>query len=154
MVTVNSSLDCPLHLTQVILFHVITVISILGFMVNILNMSVFFSLIKGTTGKGHIFKYFLLKSMDDAVQFLTLTFAPVYFIPSQSSHHTRMGVLWYIWFYRYVKSVFELSSSIMQCAATIDCYVMIKNYPNCWRNDLAAYLVGILTHIFGFVFYR
>ncbi len=150
LLTEESPVACPSNFTEKVLFHLISVTSSIGLLQALLTTSIFFSLSRGSTTApaGHMFTYFLLKSLDDSAQFFSLALAPIYFtLPSA-------GVLWYIWFYRYARSVFELSSSFMMCAATFDCYLTVQygNRFKCCRANSTAYLVAILGHSFSFLF--
>jgi len=152
LLTENSTIQCPCYNTEIIIFYLISFTSSLGLLETLLTVSVFFSLTRAASN-GHMFYYFLIKSLDDAVQFLTLLMAPIYLTSS------RAGNLWYIWFYRYLKSAFELSSSLMQCAATFDCYLTVHyltvHYNSrfkCCRTVVTGHLVAILIHLFAIGF--
>lgn len=143
--------SCHLHLAESIVYKIVAVISSVGLLINILNITIFIKIIQATAkyDSGHMFKYLLFKSIDDLIQFLTLILSPIYYNHTNS----KLGSYWYIWLFRYIKSVFELSSSYMQCTATFDCYITIKNFIRCCRTDVFAYSLIIVTHVFCFVFY-
>lgn len=143
--------SCHLHVAESIVFNMIAAISGIGLFINILNITIFYKIIQATAkyDSGHMFKYLLFKSIDDLIQYLTLLLGPIYF-----NSDSKLGAYWYIWIYRYIKSVFELSSSYMQLAATFDCYITIKKFFKCCRTDIFAYLLIIVTHVVCFIFYR
>jgi hypothetical protein len=79
---------------------------------------------RNDNSRSQMFLYFLVKSISDLIAFLCLV--PEYFYIS-FEERSYWWQMWYIWFYKYLLYSTISFSNYMEIAATLDCYLMLKN---------------------------
>jgi hypothetical protein len=141
--------SCPiLGLSLIVRSYMITIVSVIGIVVNTWCVVVFSMIIHKEKLSNHMFKYLLLKALHVDVQFLVQVFAPLYYCTTCSTYQTYASQFWYIWFYYYVECINELCSGFYDVAATFDCLITINQKFDCCRKNLSFYIISTGVFIF------
>ncbi len=97
----------------------------------------------------NMFKYLLLNAINDAIQFVIQSFAPLFY----TNPSTYASQVWFIGFYYSVESVNELSSGFFELAATFDCMITINRKFDCCKKKLFFYVTGLAIFVYSSLFY-
>lgn len=133
--------------------YIIPGISLAGILMNALCILTFIRIIRNERLNNHMFKYLLFKSIYDECQFVIQMFAPLYYVESLSSYRSYLIQIWYIYFYYYAESIFELCSGFLELFATFDCLMTIRKRVECTQRPLFFNLTLSLTLLFSCLFY-
>ncbi len=127
----NALIACPIKLINLITKRYLAPVTAgLGIAINLFGSLVFYRMTKKIKMEGHMFKYLLVKTIDDLLQFVCQIFSPLYyclFLNCDLENASYAGVIWYIWFFYYFDCSLEFASSCMEVMATFDFYCLIKN---------------------------
>jgi hypothetical protein len=94
--------------------------------------------------RSHIYKYFLIKSILELVNFLCIMMLPFYDCENCDLGHSYGLQVWYMIGYSYLSSTFLLASGFFEVLATLDCLISIKGHFNWWNNKKTFYF-NVLT---------
>jgi hypothetical protein len=151
----NEESSCPLkEASSMINNFILPLISAFGIVINLFGSLVFFQMIKKIKIECHMFKYLMVKSIDDTLRFICQIFSPLYYCENCNLQNSSYaGVLWYIWFYYYNECALEFCSSWMEVLATLDFYCLIKKKMKILHQKQFLVCILIIFHAYGFIFY-
>lgn len=153
----STNVDFRCFRNSYLTIYVIPVISFLGIVLNALTALTLKKLINyKKLNNGYMYKYLLIKSVYDTLQFVFQIFAPIYHCKECSVSYTFVAQLWFIVCFYYAEGVTQLASSLLELAATFDFYVHLKNKPIKFRlvyERKFFLLVSALTLAYSLTFY-
>jgi hypothetical protein len=128
---------------------IIPILSILGFITNLLS-TVVFSLIIKNGQKDNMYKHLLLKSICQALGCFFSCFGPIYYTTGSISY-TYIAVFWLNWFQKYIIKALFMASTGYEIAATFNCAISIEKRMKWCEKILSFWLwvVSILVLSFG-----
>jgi hypothetical protein len=130
-------------------------LNIFGIITNGLCIIIFIKILKRTQiNQGNMFKYLLMKSVMDFLNFVSNSFEYFY----QCSNNCRTSStfiiqIWYVWFYAYFEYIFETVSAIFEIAATFDCYININTKLKCLQTNVFFYIFSFSIIIINCIYY-
>lgn len=149
-------LSCSInHLSSIINSYIIPAISVVGVVTNTWCIYAFVRILRNSRASiaSNMFKYLLLKSIQDDCQFLVQVFAPLYYCVTCSTYQTFSSQVWYIGFYYYVEATNELASGLYDLAATFDCLLAIGNQCRVFQSTFMFYTLSTVIFLFSALFY-
>ena len=150
--TVNST--CSLQTGVFVTTYIIwPLISFLGIVFNLFTSIVFIQIMRNVHVRCQMFKYLLIKSLNDLMQFNFHLFSIVYYCPGCETSRSHAAIVWYIGFFYYGESVVELTSAWLEILATIDCYCFITSNCRFLNSKTLANVLILLLHICATFFY-
>jgi hypothetical protein len=111
-------------LWQTIYVFIIPILSLIGFIFNLL-CTIVFSLIIKNGQRDDMFKHFLLKSICEMFGCGFSVFRSIYHSYSPLSYSFIM-VVWYIWFHKFITKALLMASTEFEIAATFNCAISIE----------------------------
>jgi hypothetical protein len=127
---------------------IIPILSILGFIFNLLSATVFSLIIKNGQSDD-MYKYFLMKSICQMMGCLFSTLYPMYFYFGHLTF-TYMMVVWYIWFQNYIIKALFMASTGFEIAATFSCAISIEKQMKWCEKRLSFWLWVLFILILSF----
>jgi hypothetical protein len=133
----------------IIEIFVIPILSVIGFIFNLLS-TIVFSLIIKNGQRDDMYKHLLLKSICEALGCFFSAFYPMYY-GNDKLKHTYIMVVWFIWFERYVIPALFMASTGFEIAATFSCAISIEKKMKWCQKRLSFWLwvISILIVSFG-----
>jgi hypothetical protein len=129
-------------------------VSVLGVPTNVYCIVVFSLIIRHERQlNGHMFKYLLLKSVHDTIQFIVNSFAPLVFCTDCPTSRTYAAQIWFIWFYFYVECINELCSALFEVAATLDCLINLNMKFEWCKKNVVFYVTSAVITIYPCIYY-
>lgn len=104
------------------------------------------------SSSSNMFKYLLVKAVADFSIFASDVFN-IRKATSEQMQTSFAGQVWYIYFFIYFQSSIYYVSSLMEIAATIDCWVSIKRKYKLLSSNTTFYSVVAFSIIFAFGFH-
>ena len=154
MDSINISLEfmeCQYKLpVSIINAYIQPVISVIGIFLNVLSVIVFLQISKKNKNYSNMFKYFLVKSLDDGIRFVIYSFSPFYFCLNCENTHSYEIVTWYIYFYLYAARGLEMGSSLMAVMATFECFIRIAGKLKFLHSKIITITIISLVHLIAF----
>ena len=126
-------------------------ISLIGLATNLFTSIVFSQMIYSVKLDNHMFKYLLLKSISDSLQFVFHVFSPLFYCGDCEPSYA--GLLWFIAFYEYAEGVVEFSSSWMEVFATLDFYALVTNKLKFIATKKFFWIVAFVFHVYPILFH-
>jgi hypothetical protein len=132
-----------LLITQI---FIIPILSIIGFIFNLLS-TIVFSLIIKNGQRDNMYKHLLFKSICEMMGCLFSTLYPMYYYFGD----TYMMVVWTIWFASYIIPALFMASSGFEIAATFSCAISIEKQMKWCEHRLSFWIwvLFILISSFG-----
>jgi hypothetical protein len=131
---------------------IIPVLSIFGFITNVLSITVFISIIKNEqrSNSDDMYKYLLLKSICEIVGCFFSLFYSLYF-GNYNLRHTFILTIWFVWFKEYINYALFMASTGFEIAATFNCAISIEKRMKWCEKRLSFWLwvISILILSFG-----
>jgi hypothetical protein len=129
---------------------IIPIISILGFIFNILS-TIVFSLMMKNGQRDDMYKHLLLKSICESLGCFFSVFGAIYY-RYDTLANTYIMAIWYIWFQNYIINAFLMASTGFEIAATFHCAISIeKKMKSCEKRvSFWLWVFSILVLSFGF----
>jgi hypothetical protein len=121
------------------------VLNIFGIIANGLCFIIFIKIVKRRQLHSNMFKYLLMKSLIDCLNFLSNSFQYLFYCSNCRTSSSYLIVVWYIWVYNYFQSITEVGSGIFEIIATFDCFITISSTFKWCQNNLFFYLFTILS---------
>jgi hypothetical protein len=125
-------------LFEITSIFIIPILSIIGFVFNILS-TIVFSLIIKNGQRDDMYKHLLLKSICEALACFFSSFYPLYYYGGTLSF-AYIVIIWYIWFERYVIPVLFMASVGFEIAATFNCAISIEKRMKWCEKRLSFWL--------------
>jgi hypothetical protein len=138
-----------MFLWQILNIFIIPILSLVGFIFNLLS-TIIFSLIIKKGQKDDMYKYLLLKSICEMMGCGFSTFYAMYYYEGILAH-TYVMVVWYIWFENYIIKAFFMSSTGFEIAAVFSCAISIEKQMR-WcekRLSFCIWVISIVILSFG-----
>jgi hypothetical protein len=135
-------------------FYLYYSIIVIGTVLNMICIPIFVIIIKKErANQGHMFKYFLLKSICDFFSLSTLIPELIYFHRSGTRDQSFVMQIWFISCDYYFNEAFQLMSVFFEIAASIDCLFLIKRRLDWLKSKIAFYFIAGFISLFCFLFY-
>jgi hypothetical protein len=131
--------------------YLYTIISFVGIITNLLSTINFVQMVLFIKLEGQMFKYLLVKSINDLIQFCFHIFSPVYYCGGCKK--TYWSIVWYLGFYQYGEGIVEFSSSWMEVFATLEFYCLLTNKIKFIQKKSFFLTILIVTHIYAITYY-
>jgi hypothetical protein len=139
---------CPFVVADMIAMnYVVPGMTIFGIILNAFCVLVFTQILLKKRVEGHMFKYLLVKSLDDFIQFVFQIFSLMYYCDGCENTHSYGMNVWFIWFYYVGESILELASAWMEVLATFDCLLNISNKWSCFKSKFLSNLLIVIIHL-------
>jgi hypothetical protein len=144
---------CDLKFTiNLLLSMFLPAISAFGITLNFFSVFIINKMIKTIKIDGHMFKYLLVKSLDDMIIFIIQILDK--FCQGDLEHSTIFGVIYYKYLNNYLMLPFLLSSSLIDALITLDIYCLItKKFKNVLHSKKFFVFVVVFIHIYCILFY-
>jgi hypothetical protein len=126
-------------------------LDIIGALLNYACIIIFHLIITKEKPKGNMYKYLMVKSINDAIFFSSDIFSVPYYCRSCSIKKSYIMQVWYVYFYSYGAEANLMFSGLIEIAATFDCLITIKNQLKCLMTRLAFYVILISMMTFSFL---
>jgi hypothetical protein len=127
---------------------IISILSIIGLITNILSIIVFILIIKSGQ-RDDMYKYLLLKSICEALGCIFSAFYPMYYYFG-SLTYTKVMAIWYIWFQNYIIKALFMASTRFEIAATFSCAISIEKRMKWCQKRLSFWLWVISVFVLSF----
>jgi hypothetical protein len=127
------------------------IISLIGLATNLFTSIVFSQMVYSVKLESHMFKYLLLKSINDTFQFFFHVFSPLFYCGECEPSYA--GLLWFIAFYQFAEGVVEFSSSWMEVFATLDFYSLVTNKLKFIATKKFFWIVVFIFHVYPILFH-
>jgi hypothetical protein len=130
-------------------------LSVVGIVLNSLCCVIHSRILKRNIHHGQMFKYLLIKSICDTLQFIFNSFGPFYYCKLCSSKWTYLIQIWNIWFNWYGMLIMQLLSGIFEVAASFDCFLTINKFKKFkfFYSSTFFYIVTIVAIVYSSIFY-
>jgi hypothetical protein len=97
----------------------------LGVVFNFICIIIFYQIIRNENHTSNMFYFFLVKSINDFVMFVSNSFEWFYFCENCGTKSEYWMQLWYIYFYYYLEEICFTASGLLEIFATLDCFSLI-----------------------------
>lgn len=126
------------HFNTITLLYVRPIISLIGFLLNLMSVVVFANSKLHKKATTHLFKYFLIKSIFDALSLLVLAMSPIYYaLFYKQPNRLNLAVNgFHKVFVVYFSSVFTTAATLFEIAATLNRYLFLAgqgSFLNRWE---------------------
>jgi hypothetical protein len=121
-----------------------------GILFNLISIVIFNKIIKNEQqNRGHLYKYFLIKSFAD-LGVLAVSLPEMFYFPlnSPDSNDSYGMQIWYIYFYYYFFNIFAYLSSFCEAAASFDCLMLVYGKYTFYKSK--CFFVCSIGGVFGF----
>ena len=128
------------------------VISVFGIFLNFLSVIVFLQILKKNKDYSSMFKYLLIKSLDNGMRSIINSFATFNYCLNCEYSRSYATLIWFIYFFIYVARSLEMCSSFMDVMATFECYIGITGKFKILHSKNIPNIIIPLVHIFSLIF--
>jgi hypothetical protein len=144
---------CP-HISTIeqLYTYVHPLISVIGITSNLFGVLVLFQMIQQINLDGFMFKYLLIKSMNDCLKFIFHIFTPLYFCGHKCQLSYSM-IIWYIGFYNYGEGIVELCGPLMEILASLDLYSIITSRMKIVNTKHFFYISVFVCYAYSVTFH-
>jgi hypothetical protein len=101
--------------------------------------------------KSQMYKYFFVRSILDFIAYVTTLPEVDYYNGINNINGSFMWQLWLVWIYYYLFYIVVSVSNYMEVAATLDCYLMIKNKLLFLLTSKTFNIILIILTVFNIV---
>lgn len=127
------------------------VVTATGMLFSSLSILVFLQIILIKRPRSNMFAYFLVATIFDLQNHTVVLFGKLFACSSCPAWFPlTIAGQWYIKFYGYLPAVYNDITAFMHVAATIDCYISIKNKFPVLQSRLTFYMTTIFVLIYSF----
>ena len=141
------------RISIIIDYYTIPSISVVGILTNLFNSIVFYKIIGNIKVNGQMFKYLLLKSLNDLVVFFIYILKLFYYCKECDKTRSYATIVCYIVFYNYLNFVGLLFSGFLEMCAAIDCYLTISKKLTFLNSRLFSNILIASMLAFSSIFY-
>jgi hypothetical protein len=131
-----------MSLSKITFIFIVPILSIIGFILNLLSTIVFSLMIKNGQ-RDDMYKHLLLKSICEMMGCFFSTFYPMSYYDGSLSFTYIMAV-WNIWFKQYIIYGFFMASIGFEIAATFSCAISIEKKMK-WCEKRLSFWIWVLT---------
>jgi hypothetical protein len=125
---------------------------VLGVLLNLICILIFNKVIKKErVNSGNMFKYLLMKSWCDFINFI-FQFPEIYYHNVNTSG-SYLVLVWRYVFYYYLSVLLGVMSVLFEIASSFDCYVLISMRFQWFKTRVCFYSLTIIIILFSFIFY-
>jgi hypothetical protein len=142
-----SLVECDLTGNYINVVYLKKLVYFAGLIFNFLNIITLYLITRREQTNGHMFKYFLVKSVNDFVYFCISVIDIAYYCGDCESSTTYIINIWYIWLYWYFEAVLLNNSGLLEVLATLDCYFSITKKCQFFNKQLTFYTIMSLFFI-------
>jgi hypothetical protein len=140
-------------ISKIIGYYLLNTINIVGLLLNIICVSIFFKIIKQEhNNQGHFYKYLFIKSISDCFFFI-VNLPVLFYFKDDTIDKSFIMQVWYIVGYFYLFTVFSQISIWIEICALIDCLCLVSMKFQWHKSKLCFKIVTISIIMIFLVFY-
>jgi hypothetical protein len=137
---------------QIVSFYLNRIVYVIAIILNFLSTIVFIRIIRNERYNGQMYKYFLLKSINEFFCFLILIFDIPYYCSECNLDDDYIMQVWFVYFYWFGTLVLFTNSRYLDVLATLDCYISIINKWNFVLKNTFFYTSCFIIMVFDTFF--
>jgi hypothetical protein len=135
---------------EIVFVYLVRIIEISTIMTSLISVIIFRKIIKNEpSGRGQMFKYYMVESIFELLLFLVIVFEVGYHC--KGCGRSYEWKVWYVWFYIYSYYAIVTMCSYLEVAAQFDCYIMINNKLKWCQTKKFFISILIFLILFGFI---